>query len=70
MAAPADADKLISAADTLLGSASDNPFGEWCIADLDLRIMLNRLILNGDLIPPQLVECANGSGSVRPFGYG
>ncbi len=59
MAARAEADKLFSAALTLLGSRSDDLFGEWCIADLDLSIMLNRLILHGDAVLPQLVEYAN-----------
>jgi glutathione S-transferase len=57
--ARAEADKLFSAAQTLLGSRSDDLFGEWCIADLDLAIMLNRLILHGDPVPSPLVAFAN-----------
>jgi glutathione S-transferase len=57
--ARAEADKLFSAAQTLLGSRSDDLFGEWCIADLDLAIMLNRLILHGDPVPSPLVAYAN-----------
>jgi glutathione S-transferase len=57
--AQAEADKLFSAAQTLLGSRSGNLFGEWCIADLDLSIMLQRLLLHGDVVPSQLVEYAN-----------
>ena len=57
--AQAEANKLFSAAQTLLGSRSDNLFGEWCIADLDLAIMLNRLILHGDPIPSPLAAYAN-----------
>jgi glutathione S-transferase len=57
--ARAEADKLFSATQTLLGSRSDDLFGEWCIADLDLAIMLNRLILHGDPVPSPLVAYAN-----------
>jgi glutathione S-transferase len=57
--ARAEADKLFSAAQTLLGSRSDDLFGEWCIADLDLAVMLNRLILHGDPVPSPLVAFAN-----------
>ena len=57
--AQAEADKLFSAAQILLGSRPDNLFGEWCIADLDLAIMLNRLILHGDPVPSPLVAYAS-----------
>lgn len=57
--AQAEADKLFSAAQALLGPRSDNLFGEWCIADLDLAIMLNRLILHGDPVPASLVAYAS-----------
>jgi glutathione S-transferase len=56
--ARASADKLFSAANALLGDRSDNLFGEWCIADVDLSLMLNRLVLNGDPVPPNLVAYA------------
>jgi glutathione S-transferase len=35
-----------------------NLFGEWSIADVDLALMLNRLILNGDRVPAALVDYA------------
>jgi glutathione S-transferase len=57
--AQAEAGKLFSAAQTMLSNASDNMFGEWCVADLDLAMMLNRLILHGDAVPSLLVEYAN-----------
>jgi glutathione S-transferase len=57
--AQAEADRLFSAAQTLLGSRSGSLFGEWCIADLDLTTMLQRLILHGDPVPSQLVDYAN-----------
>ena len=32
---------------------------EWCIADVDLALMLNRLVLNGDAVPEHLAAYAN-----------
>ena len=55
-AAAASADKLISAAESLVAPGHDNLFGEWCIADVDLALMLNRLLHNGDSLPPRLAE--------------
>jgi glutathione S-transferase len=57
--AQAEVNKFLATAQTLLDSGSDNLFGEWCIADLDLAIMLNRLILHGDQVPERLVEYAH-----------
>ena len=57
--ASAAAAKLFHAAQTLLGNRSTSLFDEWCIADTDLALMLNRLILNGDKVPAQLVEYAS-----------
>lgn len=48
--------KLISAAQALLADSPAYLFGQWSIADVDLAVMLNRLILNGDSVPPALVE--------------
>ncbi|MBB5392608.1 MULTISPECIES: glutathione transferase [unclassified Herbaspirillum] len=56
-AAKAAADKLAAAAQTLL-AGKDNLFGEWCIADTDLAVMLNRLALHGDPLPPALQQYA------------
>ncbi|EGQ5282621.1 TPA: glutathione transferase [Enterobacter hormaechei] len=50
--------KLIETASSLLAQGSPNLFGEWCIADTDLALMLNRLILNGDAVPQLLVDYA------------
>ncbi|MCC3720203.1 glutathione transferase [Rouxiella badensis] len=47
--------KLYDAALRLLGERN-NLFGEWCIADTDLALMLNRLYLNGDKVPEKLVD--------------
>ena len=54
----AAAQKLFAAAETLLGPNSENLFGQWCIADLDLAVMLQRLALNGDLVPQRLANYA------------
>ncbi|WPN21084.1 glutathione transferase [Pseudomonas marginalis] len=56
--AEAAAAKLISAAQALLANNPPYLFGEWSIADVDLAVMLNRLILNGDRVPAELVEYA------------
>ncbi|RZF31829.1 glutathione transferase [Paraburkholderia sp. UYCP14C] len=52
------AHKLFAAADALLATHSANLFGDWCIADTDLALMLNRLVLNGDPVPHRLKEYA------------
>ncbi|MGJ3244638.1 MAG: glutathione transferase [Elainellaceae cyanobacterium] len=50
--------KLIRVADRLLNSKRPNLFDEWCIADTDLALMLNRLVLNGDEVPETLKRYA------------
>ncbi len=50
--------KLYSAALALLPDKSANLFGEWSIADVDLAMMLNRLITHGDEVPERLVAYA------------
>ncbi len=54
----AAADKLFSAAEALLPNDQDNLFGAWCIADVDLALMINRLVLNGDAVPDKLAAYA------------
>jgi glutathione S-transferase len=49
---------LFSAADRLLKPGTDHLFGSWSIADVDLAMMLNRLILHGDSVPERLVRYA------------
>ena len=56
--AQAAATKLISAAQALLADNREYLCGQWSIADVDLAVMLNRLILNGDPVPAQLVAYA------------
>ncbi|WP_052285440.1 glutathione transferase [Kluyvera genomosp. 1] len=50
--------KLFDTASALLEHGRPNLFGEWCIADSDLALMLNRLVLNGDDVPEKLAEYA------------
>lgn len=57
-AARASAAKLFAAVDSLLEDNALNLFGEWCIADTDLALMLNRLLLNGDDVPEKLAAYA------------
>lgn len=52
------AEKLLFAANTWLAHGSINLFDEWSLADLDLSLMLNRLILNNDAVPDRLVSYA------------
>ncbi|MCA1922867.1 glutathione transferase [Buttiauxella noackiae] len=52
------AQKLITTVENLLPAGQQNLFGEWSIADTDLALMLNRLILNGDEVPERLEEYA------------
>jgi glutathione S-transferase len=57
-AARISADILFSAADRLLKEGGDNLFGDWCISDVDMAMMLNRLIMHGDVVPERLVTYA------------
>lgn len=56
--AEAAADKLFAAANSLLASDRPNLFDNWCIADLDLALMLNRLVMHGDPVPNHLATYA------------
>lgn len=56
--AQAAARKLFGAAEALLDGANDNLCGAWCIADVDLALMLKRLVLGGDDVPARLREYA------------
>ena len=53
------ADKLFFAAQQLLQPNADYLFGEWSLADVDLALMLQRLICNGDAVPARLVDYAH-----------
>ncbi|MEX0565818.1 glutathione transferase [Raoultella terrigena] len=52
------AEKLFETASGLLAHGGTNLFGEWSIADTDLALMLNRLVLNGDEVPERLADYA------------
>ena len=52
------AEKLIDACQRLLPEGQQNLFGEWSIADTDLAVMLNRLVLHGDTLPVKLQHYA------------
>ncbi len=58
-AGEASASKLFETATKLLEHGNPNLFGEWCIADADLALMLNRLVLNGDAVPQALADYAS-----------
>ncbi len=51
-------DKFIGAVEKLIVAGQQNLFDDWCIADTDLALMLNRLILNGDAVPKNLADYA------------
>ncbi|WP_172200860.1 glutathione transferase [Niveibacterium sp. COAC-50] len=57
-AATAAAEKLFAAAEVLLAHGGENLFDAWSIADVDLALMLNRLVLNGDAVPAALARYA------------
>lgn len=52
--AQASVQKLFRVSETLLEKHGTSFFGQWCIADTDLALMLNRLIANGDDVPAKL----------------
>lgn len=49
---------LFSAALALLDGRTDNLFDDWSIADVDLAMMLQRLIVLGDPVPKRLIDYA------------
>jgi glutathione S-transferase len=57
-AARESAQKLFSAAESLLPLGSANLCDQWSIADVDLALMLNRLVMNGDSVPERLAAYA------------
>lgn len=52
------ADALFSAALALLDGRTNHLFGDWSIADVDLAMMLQRLIGLGDPVPQRLIDYA------------
>jgi glutathione S-transferase len=51
--------KLFAGALQLLRGRAENLFGDWSIADVDLAIMLQRLVAHGDAVPQRLVDYAS-----------
>ncbi|CZZ95474.1 glutathione S-transferase [Bordetella ansorpii] len=58
-AGQAAAAKLVRVAQALLAHGGPNLFGDWCIADTDLALMLQRLARNGDELPSELRSYAD-----------
>ncbi len=56
--AQASAARLFAAAGELLKHGGEHLFGDWSIVDVDLALMLNRLVLNGDPVPGRLAAYA------------
>jgi glutathione S-transferase len=55
----AAAEKLLRAAGALLAHGGPHlSGGEWSIADVDLALMLNRLVMAGDAVPSPLAAYA------------
>jgi glutathione S-transferase len=57
-AAQMAAHKLFAGASALLAHGGSCLFDAWSIADVDLALMLNRLVRNGDAVPPGLADYA------------
>lgn len=57
-AGQAAVDRLLSAAGQWLENSDGHLFSTWCIADLDLALMLQRLVHNGDPVPGHLKNYA------------
>lgn len=52
------AHKLFRVAEALLAHGGEHLFGSWSLADVDLALMINRLVLGGDAVPPLLADYA------------
>ncbi len=62
--------KLVAVTERLLADDAKRPFGEWSVADADLAFMLQRLLINGDAVPPNVKAYADAEWqrpSVRAF---
>ena len=51
--------RLIHVAEHLIDARRTHLFSDWCIADTDLALMLNRLVMNGDPMPEKLRDYAS-----------
>lgn len=59
--ARASADKLFAAAEALIPAGANQLFESWSLADVDLALMLNRLVQNGDAVPARLAAYARAN---------
>lgn len=55
------ADRLVRVLEPLLQHGQPTLFAAWCIADADVALMLQRLNLNGDPLPPKLKTYAEAN---------
>jgi glutathione S-transferase len=55
------AQRLFKGIDGLIRDGSSTLFDAWCIADTDLAMMLQRLLLSGDPVPPKLKAYAESN---------
>ena len=68
--ARAEVERLVAVCDRLLPLGQGLLFNEFSVADADLALMLQRLVRNGDALPPRLREYADRvwrRGSVREW---
>lgn len=61
--AEAAVEKLYEAADLLIPMDSEYLCGDWSIADVDLALMLNRLLIHGDPMPERIAAYARNQWS-------
>jgi glutathione S-transferase len=54
-------ERLLGACDRLIADGRTTLFASWCIADADLAMMLQRLNLNGDPLPPKVKAYAEAN---------
>ncbi len=52
------ADRVVRAAEALLPQGATGLFGDFGVADADLGMMLQRLVANGDPVPPRIRDYA------------
>ncbi|WP_094856920.1 glutathione transferase [Bordetella genomosp. 10] len=57
-AAQLDATRLVRVATCLVPAGQKHLFDDWCVADADLALMLNRLVLSGEDVPARLRDYA------------
>ena len=60
-AAQQDARRAVAALEPLVPAGRTTLFSEWCIADLDVALFLQRLNLNGERLPPTLKAYAEAN---------